>query len=96
MGIGCNRYCCVMNKYAMYSAVNGAAHGLVLQSHTVTAIENTGFTSISTRHYMKNDDSFVTAFRPSTNTKQHLHTPDTITQFTVTNNYIRKLFTKQH
>jgi len=68
-----------MNRYTMCSAVNGAAHGLVLQTHTVTAIEHTGFTSISTRHYMKNDDPFLTDIRPTINTKQHFHTPDTST-----------------
>jgi nitrate reductase cytochrome c-type subunit len=92
---------CHEQVYDVLAAVDGAAHGLVLQSHTVTAIENAGFTSISTRHYMKNDDSFLTDIRPCTNTKQHFHTPDTITpasspQFTVTDNYIRKLFTNQH
>ena len=80
MGVGYNRNCCVMNRYTMYSAVNCAAHGLVLQTHTVTAIKNTGFTSISTRHYIKNDDSFfLTDIRPCTNTEQHLHKPNTIT-----------------
>jgi len=58
MGVGYDRNCCVMNRYTMCSTVNGAAHGLVLQTHTVTAIKNTGFTSISTRHYMKNYESF--------------------------------------
>jgi len=100
MGVGYNRNC-----VTMYCA----AHGLVLQSHTFTAIVNTGFTSISTRHYMKNDDSFLTDIRPCTNTKQHFtrqtrSLPSTRScywlhsspQFTATDNYIRKLFTKQH
>ena len=102
MGGGYNRNCCVMNRYTTYPAVNGATHGLVLQSHTATAIENTGFTAISTRHYMKNYDPFLPAIRPCTtpnNTSTRLtgrYWQYTSPQFTATDNYIRKLFTKQH